>query len=307
MRRNMPLVLAVVVLGICTTAWATEEYAEKTGKSCEYCHLDASGGGELTPAGKAYLAQLKEEAASGGIEGFSQRRKGISHYIRLTAGFLHIFMAFFWFGTILYVHIILKPAYAAHGLPKGEVQLGLISMVMMAITGSILTVYRVPSWSVLFETRFGILLLIKILLFTCMVILALIAVIHVGPKMKAKTSPHRPELTDKFSEEDLLEFTGPEGPTYFAYRGKVYDASLSSFWKGGAHFGRHKAGRDLSTMLSQAPHGEEKLSGLPVVGEFFPAKNNGAKKPERLFFFLAYTELVFVILIILILALWKWW
>jgi len=24
-----------------------------------------------------------------------------------------------WFGTILYVHLLLKPAYAARGLPRG--------------------------------------------------------------------------------------------------------------------------------------------------------------------------------------------
>jgi hypothetical protein len=36
---------------------ATEEMAEKTGKDCSYCHLDQSGGGELTKAGKEYLTE----------------------------------------------------------------------------------------------------------------------------------------------------------------------------------------------------------------------------------------------------------
>ena len=34
---------------------ATEEMAEKTGKSCSFCHLYPSGGGELTKAGKVFL------------------------------------------------------------------------------------------------------------------------------------------------------------------------------------------------------------------------------------------------------------
>jgi hypothetical protein len=37
---------------------ATEEYADQTGKSCTHCHLDRSGGGELTQAGEKYLEKL---------------------------------------------------------------------------------------------------------------------------------------------------------------------------------------------------------------------------------------------------------
>jgi hypothetical protein len=37
---------------------ATEEYAEKTGKSCEYCHLDSSGRGKLTKAGQDFFQRL---------------------------------------------------------------------------------------------------------------------------------------------------------------------------------------------------------------------------------------------------------
>ncbi len=32
----------------------TEEMAEKTGKDCSYCHLDPSGGGELTKVGNDF-------------------------------------------------------------------------------------------------------------------------------------------------------------------------------------------------------------------------------------------------------------
>jgi hypothetical protein len=131
---------------------ATEEMAEKMGKDCSYCHLDQSGGGELTKAGKEYLT--KESESDEDAQG-----KGILHYIRFIAGFLHIFTAIFWFGTILYVHLILKPQYAARGLPRGEVKVGFVSMIVMAVTGITLTVFRVPSFLFLFEIRFGILLL----------------------------------------------------------------------------------------------------------------------------------------------------
>ena len=82
----------------------------------------------------------------------------------------------------LYVHLILKPAYAAHGLPIGEVRVGLVSMVIMGITGTLLTIYRIPSFSVLYQTRFGILLLIKIALFLMMLFTAFFVVLILGPK-----------------------------------------------------------------------------------------------------------------------------
>jgi len=43
------------------------------------------------------------------------------------------------------VHLVLKPAYASKGLPSGEVKVGLVSMAVMAITGSVLTYYKVST------------------------------------------------------------------------------------------------------------------------------------------------------------------
>jgi hypothetical protein len=83
------------------------------------------------------------------------------------------------------VHIILKPVYAGHGLPKGEVRLGLYSILIMGVTGTILTLYRVPSVAFLVETRFGILLMMKIALYLVLVSTVLFVVLVIGPKLKA--------------------------------------------------------------------------------------------------------------------------
>ncbi|NIQ96471.1 MAG: CopD family protein, partial [Desulfuromonadales bacterium] len=56
----------------------------------------------------------------------------------------------------------------------------------MGITGAILFSYRVPEASLLLESRFGILLLAKIILYLTMVSLALLAVFVIGPRMKRK-------------------------------------------------------------------------------------------------------------------------
>ncbi len=283
--------------------------AEKTGKSCAFCHLDPSGGGELTEAGKNYLKQLAAASDEAQEEARQPGRKKASDIIRLFAGYLHILTAIFWFGTILYVHIILKPSYAAQGLPKGEVRLGLISIIMMAVTGVILSVYRITSLSILFKTRFGILLIIKVSLFLIMAGTAFYVVFFIGPKLRKKKEVRHLEPKGDMTVDDLFLFNGTEDrAACFAYKGKIYDVSQSEHWKKGTHFSKHRAGVDLTDMLKQAPHGEDKITAMSQIGKLIPAQAK-KKRPrhERIFYFVAYMNLVLVFLITLILALWRWW
>ena len=217
-------------------------------------------------------------------------------------------MAFFWFGTIIYVHIILKPSYAAHGLPRGEVRLGLVSMVIMAVTGVILTVFRIPSLSFLIQTRFGILLLVKIFLFLIMVGSALFVVIFVGPKLGKKRKAEPLKVKGRFTLDELSAFDGAEGrPSYIAYKDRIYDVSRSPHWEGGKHFIRHEAGKDLTDQLIHAPHGEEKILDCPQAGELVTGDAQKTLPPEeKTFYILAYMSLAMVVLVILILALWRW-
>ncbi|MDT8443289.1 MAG: CopD family protein [Desulfuromonadales bacterium] len=287
---------------------ATEEIAEKTNKECQHCHLDPAGGGELTAVGEGYLLSLQEASNKGDTRAQQESMPSPTRVFKLIVGFIHIFTGFFWFGTILYVHLILKPAYAAQGLPRGEIRLGLISIVIMAITGIILTLYRVPSLEFFFTTRFGLLLLIKISLFIIMASSAFFVVFFIGPRLKKKRAAPTP--TDgEMSEEELSFFDGSEGrQAYFAYQGKIYDVSNSSLWKSGTHMARHKAGVDLTGILSQAPHDESKVLEMPVVGTLV-AKTRQATgfDHKKVFFFMAYMNLINVFLIVLVLALWKWW
>jgi predicted heme/steroid binding protein len=71
----------------------------------------------------------------------------------------------------------------------------------------------------------------------------------------------------KFAIEDLKQHDGRQGrPAYIAYKGKVYDVSDSPLWLDGDHQGLHEAGRDLTAEMSEAPHGEETLANMKVVG-----------------------------------------
>lgn len=280
---------------------ATEEYAEQTGLSCSFCHLDASGGGELTVAGKSYAAT---HLGKNGNRGDDMLARGL----RLLAGFIHFFTAIFWFGTILYVHLILKPAYASSGLPRGELRVGIISMVTMGISGLILTYYRITSVDMLLHTRFGILLSLKVALYLLMVMSAIFVITVIGPRLKAKR--REPELVDNggsLTPEELSAYDGKEGrSSYFAFAGKIYDATHSRLWQQGVHMGRHTAGTDLTKALKLAPHGPEKILPLVTVGEFVATARRQTPLHERVFFFMAHMNLTIVFIIILILSLWRW-
>lgn len=282
---------------------ATEEFAETTGRECAVCHLDPSGGGELSPAGAGYALFL----GAGSATATDSAPVAASHWFRLVVGYLHILFGFFWFGTILYVHLILKPGYASQGLPRGEVKLGLVSILVMGVTGAILYAYRIPSFDTLLSTRFGILLLIKIGLYLIMVGSALFAVFFLGPRLRRKQVATKASNSGDLSRAELAQFDGKEGrPAYFTYQGVIYDATNSPRWKNGTHMGRHQAGCDLTEVLGQAPHGMDKVLVMPKVGKLRGEKAGGLTPPQKLFYTMAYMNLGFLFLIILILACWRW-
>jgi predicted heme/steroid binding protein len=296
---KISLLLLVLILFAALSAQATEEYAAETGQDCAVCHLDPAGGGELTQAGAAYQGYLAQATEGVTESGFS--------LVRLVVGYLHLLFALFWFGTILYVHLILKPAYASGGLPRGEVRLGVLSMIIMGITGAILMAYRVPDLAFLVSTRFGVLLLIKVGLYLVMVLSAAYVVLVIGPKLRKQKRPASQACpVGNATLEQLAACDGKEGrPTRFAYQGTIFDASNSKLWRDGQHVKRHDAGTDLSEFLSQAPHGPEVLERISQVGRILPSTTE-TPLHQKVFYFMAYMNLIIVLLITLVVALWRW-
>ena len=283
-------------------SFATPDYARQTGLECRQCHIDAMGGGPLTREGKNFLEDLK-------LKGLYHSLSPAQQVVRLVVGYLHLMAAIVWFGTIMYVHILLKPAYASKGLPKGELRLGWLSMITLLITGILLTVARIPSWSAFITTRFGILLSVKIVLYLIMLSSAFIVTVFIGPRLKRRKNHTVSLESGSCTTEELARFDGKEGrPAYIAYRGVIYDVSGSRLWKNGAHVMKHSAGNDLTTMLKNAPHGEDKVLALPGVGKLL-ATGEKILRPfhERLFYFFAYMNLALVFVITFIVALWRWW
>jgi len=298
---HLLVILSLLVIVLPSLCHATPEYAGKTGLHCTACHVDGTGG-KLTKDGEDFKEDLR-------IKGLYRPLHPIQKVVRLIIGYLHLLTAIAWFGTIFYVHILLKPAYAAKGLPKGELILGWSSMIIMAITGTLLTISRIPAWNMFYTTRFGILLSVKIILFMIMVATAAIVTFMIGPRIRKQRTRIPTQLKTRMTLDDLRHFDGSENrPSYFAYQGKIYDVCLSKVWKEGIHFKKHHAGDDLTDVLKTAPHGEEKILKMPVVAELAPLETR-VEKPahEKVFYFMAYMNLIFVFLITFIIALWRWW
>ena len=310
-------------------SWATEEFAQKTGLECAFCHENPSGGGNLTVAGQKYLAQL-----SGKVRTLST----VQRYVRLVIGYLHVLAGVVWFGAIFYIHIMLKPAYAAKGLPRGELLLGWTGIIVVGVTGMLLTIAVIPSFHAFFASRFGILLFIKIVLYLIMALSAAFVTFIIGPKLRKRIAaksalPSRAggEGNMELTPEALSSYDGKEGQkAYAVVDGIIYDLTESRMWKGGKH-ARHFAGMDLSSALKQAPHGPEKLEAFAKVGTLSkvgtllpsPVAGRGAggegstsevpgkivppNRPKIVFYFMAYMNLVIIFLVIAVIALWRWW
>jgi predicted heme/steroid binding protein len=103
-----------------------------------------------------------------------------------------------------------------------------------------------------------------------------------------------------------MSFDGKDGePAFVAYKGKVYDMNSLKLWTNGAHM-KHQAGHDLTDALAKAPHGEEKLISLKVVGSY-----NASLKPpktfaQKAFYFIAYMNLTIVFIVLFVIAYWRW-
>jgi predicted heme/steroid binding protein len=279
------------------------EYSERTGQGCLTCHETALGG-RLTREGLQYAASGYTWPPEGGYRVLGPIRRPL----RLAVGYVHIVSSFVWFGAILYVHILLRPAYASKGLPRGEMLTGLVSMLLVGLTGILLTISKIRGWDVLAGTHWGQTLLAKMVLYVIMVSTALLVVAVVGPRLRrlASRAPGVPE-NGVFGPDELLPFDGKEGrKAYIAHKGKVMDVTGRKLWRGGLHM-KHLAGMDLTEALGRAPHGEEKLEGLPVVGSFHSERKRPLAPEQKAFYVIAYLNLFLVFLVLLVIALWRWW
>jgi predicted heme/steroid binding protein/uncharacterized membrane protein len=297
--------LAVACLFACAApAFATEAFTRQTGKPCGACHLDPAGGGGLIAEGLAFRASIEGATPAAHVgRGF--------YAVRTVAGFLHLLAAMLWLGTLLYVHLTMKPTSAARGLPRAQVWIGRSSMIVAVVTGLVLTYLRVPSIEVLVSSRFGILLLIKVGLFLLMLALAILAHRVINPILVEATERAMAVGASgerEFTPEELDPFDGRDGRrAYIAYKGVIYDVTRGGSWLDGMHMGMHRAGQDLTRDLALAPHNDERVREMPVVGTLVPSRPpKPLTLPERIFYVATYLNFGLALAIVLVVALWRW-
>ncbi len=308
-----PILIAAVFVGAASLfsgspALATPDYAGETGQACAVCHLSASGGGGLTTAGESYSEDPGRWTPPAAGE-----RKGMPLPLRLIHAailYAHVFFGVIWIGTILYVHLVLKPKYALGGLPRSELRLAWVSMPLVAVTGTLLTVWRARLVPGLFSTSFGKLLLLKIGVFGLMLLSATFVTLYVGPRLKTLASGGQGdgdvEDGGVFTASALKNHDGTGGHrALIAAHGRVYDVTSSPLWREGSHARRHRAGQDLTGYLDDAPHGPEVLERYERVGDLV---EGAAPVPSvvRIFTVNAYFNLVGCFVILLVLVLWRW-
>ncbi len=75
----------------------------------------------------------------------------------------------------------------------------------------------------------------------------------------------------EYSPAQLALRNGQDRPEiWVAYRGIIYDVSMSRLWRKGMHY-EHWAGQDLTDELKQAPHSEGVFERFQAVGFLKPS------------------------------------
>jgi predicted heme/steroid binding protein/uncharacterized membrane protein len=213
-------------------------------------------------------------------------------------GLIHILAAVIWFGTIFYIHLFIKPSSFTTGLPLRERILGWICIITVAITGVILTTLKISSVQKLWTTTFGIVWMVKVSLFILMVVVAAVATTTINRRMRQRAT----DAPGSLSTAD-----GKEGrPAYIVYNGNLYDVTHSKLWANGLHMGRHMAGNDLTEALKEAPHGEEVLERVKMLGKSSQDQRQPTTGAIRMFVFLAYFVLFLMLGVLFCVAYWRW-
>jgi len=287
---------------------ATQQYAETTGKGCLFCHQDNLGG-PLKTAGWAYArGGYQYPIPAWSLEKIERLQTSWHRFFRFAGGYIHLLAAAVLIGAIFYVHLFIGPAKLSGGIPRGERLLGITSLATLALTGVYLTWIRIGRWEDFFNSTFGLALFIKIVLFALMLLSAATAVTSVHRRLKMSAGETTADPDSAMTPAVLSQHDGSGGnPAYIAYQEQVFDVSGSGKWKQGRHFGKHRAGSDLTAAMDGAPHGPEVLDQVPNIGRMARASGPVSVPPiRRVFTAMAYLNMALVLLILLCVAVWNW-
>jgi predicted heme/steroid binding protein len=234
---------ALTSLGSVGTAVANPGFSTQTGRDCSYCHT--TPGGPLTAEGERFKQGGPQPATSAAGPPSTRPVLFLPGWLWATLIWLHVAAIFAWLAG---VHI---------NTPRTD-RLSWPALVVVGVTGVLLTLAKVGEAHYLVSARSGILLLVKMVLSGILIALATLAVFFVQPRLaaEAKNEPRRMRSQEHFKAQ---------GRITVMHRGKVYDVTGSRLWPEGRHARRHDAWQDLTGALAGAPHGAEVLERFTLV------------------------------------------
>lgn len=288
--RSLIILPAILILSSVTQpVLASPEFSGQTAQACSACHINPDGGGSLTLRGERFKAD-------GYLWSEVDQPLWGKRMLRTIIGFFHVLFGVIWFGSIIYVHLVIKPQSLIGGMPKSEKLMGRICIVAVGLTGIGLTLLKVQTPRELWTTSFGLIWMVKVSFYTAMVVVAALATTVIDRKLQQAAE-----------KSDGPKADGKDGrPAHIIYGGRLYDVTASKLWKEGVHMSRHFAGADLSEAMEKAPHGAEILERVKDIGPAETRLSPQSKGILKLFVGLAYFVLFCVLVVLLCVAWWKW-
>jgi predicted heme/steroid binding protein len=298
-------------------AWASPGYASRTGMACDYCHV--APGGPLTEAGEAFKVNGYElpavpdttavDGEGGGVPspgttvvppgGGSDAPAPLLSLGRGLKGLLrwvHVLGVIAWFGGIFTVFFVQGREVAAGGIPRTYLRLAWPAIALVGASGLILLLDDVTGLDMLFGTRWGLMLLLKIVIFLVLVLIAAVATLLISPRLEQAATAEAPAGR---SQEQYRA----QGRITVSYRGRVYDVTGSRRWPEGRHVNRHDAWKDLSSALADAPHGPEVLGRFILVEDSHVGEAGGSSA-KRLFSVMTTVVVMLMLAAVLVVAFW---
>ncbi len=255
-------------------AFATQLFAEQTGKNCDYCHIGRPDELKFTPDGELFVKNYYQLPGAAKGEPKSGLRASLERKLRRLLLLLHAAAAVGLTGTIIFFGAVPR-RLEREDLGPGERKFIWITLAVSGVCGAALfpSVY-VPGKDFWLSTYGGYLGL-KAALFA---LLAVLVALQLGAARTAASLRKGVEelllMPDfakfsAFSPSDLKRFNGRKGRrALIAFRGKVLDVTNTRHWENGVHFNKHSAGADLSDGLAKAPHGDAVLFAAKEVGVY---------------------------------------
>ena len=215
-------------------------------------------------------------------------------WLRTLLLWAHLVAVVAWLGAIIFVHLVQTPKVAGQGIPRGYLKLAWPSIVVVGVSGALLTFGDITGLAMLTDGRWGRLLLTKIGIYVVLAGIALFATLVMSPRLRRMSDRQRMRGGDH-------EKWKADGLVTFGYAGKTYDVTGSRLWREGRHARRHEAWRDLTDSLAGAPHGLEVFERFPVVET---AEDVAVPVMMRVFVAVAYFNLLLVLGALFVVAAW---